>query len=122
MPRFLALFMGSRDSVHQEKWNALAPEEQARRSAEAMQAWGQWAERNKSAIHDIGSPLGKTLLASPQGIAPTQNTIVAYVIVEAPSHDAAALTFKDHPHFSISPGTGVEILQCLPLPGVSARQ
>jgi hypothetical protein len=116
MPRFLALYMGSQDSEAQRRWNALTDAERAERSKSAMAAWGGWVEKHKNAIVDIGSPLGKTLLADPAGIHRYKNTVAAYVIVEAPSHDAAASLFENHPHFAIFPGTSVEIMECLPLP------
>jgi len=122
MPRFLALYMGSLDTASQTEWNALSPEEQARRSDAAMQAWGEWVERHRDAIRDMGTPLGRTLLASPAGIAPTRNAITAYVIVEAASHEAAARLFENHPHFALFPGTGVEVLECLPMPGAAAAE
>jgi hypothetical protein len=80
-------------------------------------AWGQWVERHQAAIVDMGSPLGKTLMASPAGVTSTRNAVAAYVIVEATSHDEAARMFENHPHFSILPGRSVEILECLPMPG-----
>jgi len=117
MPRFLALYMGSATSSQQAEWNALTKQEQDERSQRGMAAWGAWVQQHRDAIRDIGSPLGKTLLASATGITPTRNGIAAYVIVEADSHEAAARMFEGHPHFSIFPGTCVEILQCLPMPG-----
>jgi len=43
--------------------------------------------------------------------------MAGYVIVQAESHEAAARLFENHPHFSIFPGAGVEIMECLPVPG-----
>lgn len=117
MPRFLALYMGTLDSEVQRAWDSLSDAEKADRSQRAMTEWGQWVERHQHVIRDMGSPLGKTLLASPDGISPTRNAIAAYVIVEATSHEEAAQMFRNHPHFAIFPGTGVEILECLPMPG-----
>jgi len=116
MPRFLALYMGTQNSEVQKAWDSLPEAEKAERSQRAMTEWGQWAERHSHVIVDMGAPLGKTLLASPEGISSTRNAIAAYVIVEADSHEEAAQMFKNHPHFAIFPGTGVEILQCLPMP------
>lgn len=118
MPRFLAIYMGTQDSEVQHQWDSLPEAEKADRSQRAMAAWGAWVEQHKHAIRDMGAPLGKTLLASPDGISPTKNAIAAYVIVEAASHADAARMFENHPHFSIFPGTGVEILECLPMPGM----
>lgn len=118
MPRFMALYMGTQDSAVQKAWNDLADAEKAERSQRAMTAWGDWVAQHQASIVDMGSPLGKTLLASPQGISTTKNAVAAYVIVEAASHEAAAEMFRDHPHFNIFPGTGVEILECLAIPGM----
>lgn len=118
MPRFMALYTGAPDSPAQRQWNALSPDQQAARNQQAMQAWGAWVERHRSAIVDMGAPLGKTLLADTDGIRTTTNAIAAYVIVEAADHEAAANMFLNHPHFAIFPGTGVEIMPCLPMPGM----
>ena len=66
---------------------------------------------------DPGAPLGRTLRASPAGISSMTNSLTAYVIVEAESHDAAAQLFEQHPHFAIFPGDSVEIMEVLPMPG-----
>ncbi len=118
MARFMALYIGSADSATQEQWAALGPDRQAERSQRAMQAWGEWVERNRDAIVDIGAPLGKTLLADLNGVSPTTNLVTAYVIVEAADHETAAEMFRDHPHFAIFPGSGVEIMPCMPMPGM----
>jgi hypothetical protein len=69
-----------------------------------------------AAIVDGGGPLGKTKRASSNGIEDTKNSMVAYVIVQAESHEAAARMFADHPHFAIFPGESVEIMECPPIP------
>lgn len=73
-------------------------------------------ETNQDSIVDIGTPLGKTKRISRQGIADTKSNIVAYVIVQADSHEAAARLFEKHPHFTIFPGDSVEVMECLPMP------
>ena len=117
MPRFVALYMGWDRPEDQVAWNALSAAEQGQRRQDGMIAWGQWLERYQATIVDMGSPLGKTLMASTAGITTTHNAITAYVIVEAASHEAAARMFENHPHFSVLPGRSVEILECLPMPG-----
>ena len=117
MPRFVALYMGWERPEDRAAWNALSAAEQAQRQQDGIVAWGRWVEQHRAAIVDMGSPLGKTLMASPAGIATTRNAITAYVIVEAASHEEAAQMFQEHPHFSILPGRSVEILECLPMPG-----
>jgi hypothetical protein len=39
------------------------------------------------------------------------------VVVSAESHAAAARLFEGHPHFTVFPGEGVEVMECLPMPG-----
>ena len=41
----------------------------------------------------------------------------AFAVVKAPSHEAAARMFENHPHFAIFPGERVEIMPVLPIPG-----
>jgi hypothetical protein len=66
---------------------------------------------------DAGGPLGKTKRVDGSGTADTSNNMAAYVIVQAETHDDAARMFEGHPHFTIFPGDGVEIMECLPVPG-----
>ena len=84
--------------------------------AKGMQAWGEWMARHAGRIVETGGPLGKTKKVSAAGIADTQNSLVGYVVVEADDHEAAARMFEGHPHFSIFPGDGVEVMPCLPIP------
>jgi len=85
--------------------------------AKGMQAWGAWMAAHAGQIVDVGGPLGKTKRVSAAGIADTSNNIAAYIVVEADSHEAAARLFESHPHFSIFPGDGVDVMPCLPIPG-----
>jgi len=112
MPRFLALFLGSPDNQP-----AAPPDEQT--IARGLAAWGGWMAEHASAIVDTGGPLGKTKKASRAGLSNTRNNVAGYVIVEAPSHDAAVKLFDGHPHFTIFPGDSVEVMECLPIPGGS---
>jgi hypothetical protein len=40
----------------------------------------------------------------------------AYTVVQADSQEAAAKLFQNHPHFTMFPGEGVEVMECLPMP------
>jgi hypothetical protein len=84
--------------------------------AKGMQAWSEWMARHSHRIVEGGGPLGKTKKVSASGIEDTHNHIAAFVVVEAEDHDAAARMFVGHPHFSIFPGDGVEVMPCLPIP------
>lgn len=106
MARFMAIYTG--------KPGAPAPDEAT--IAKGGQAWGEWMAKNASHIVETGGPLGKTKRVSKSGVADVANNIAAFVIVEAADHDAAAKMFLNHPHFSIFPGDGVDIMPCLPIP------
>ena len=81
-----------------------------------MDAWMKWAKEHAGSLVDGGTPLGKTKRVTKDGISDVRNNLAAYTIVEAESQDAAAKMFLNHPHFTIFPGDGVEIMECLPLP------
>jgi hypothetical protein len=117
MKTFMAIYIGSASSPARTSWDLLDDASRNARSTAAMQAWGEWVTRLGDAIVDIGTPLGRTLRVSPDGIGPTKNACTAYVIVRAESHEAAAALFRDHPHFTLLPGDSVEVMECLSLPG-----
>lgn len=110
MARFMAVYTGTPGA------RGAADLDQAT-IAKGMQAWGDWMARNAEAIYESGGPLGKTKKVSAAGIADAQNNIAGFVIVEAKDHDAAARLFEGHPHFTIFPGDGVEVMPLLPIPG-----
>ena len=109
MARFMAVYTGQPDS------NRAPPDQEAMAAGKA--AWHDWVRRYADRIVDGGGPLGKTKRVTASGVADARNNLAAYVIVEAESHEDAARMFEGHPHFSIFPGDGVEIMPCLPTPG-----
>lgn len=118
MKHFLAVYIGSADTRARSNWASLSEEERKERQAAGMKAWMEWGVRNAGAIVEHGAPLGKTKRASRDGIADSKNAMTGYVVVQAESHEAAAKLFENHPHFAIFPGDSVEIMECLPLPGL----
>ena len=115
MKRFLAIFTGTAERL--ARWKALPENERAAREDRGMQAWTTWAENHASDIVDQGAPLGTTKRVTEGGVADIHNQMAAYVVVQAASHEAAAKLFVGHPHFTIFAGDGVEIMECLPMPG-----
>jgi hypothetical protein len=107
MSRFMAVYTGTPGSTR--------PDEQT--IAKGMAAWQGWMQEHAGQIVDTGGPLGKTKRVDKSGIADARNNIAAYVVVEAADQDAAAAMFRNHPHFAIFPGDGVDIMPCLPIPG-----
>jgi hypothetical protein len=114
MKKFLAIYTGTEAALAQ--WKQLPEEKRKAREAQGMKAWMDWGTEHAGAIIDQGAPLGKTKRAAPQGVSDIRNAMAGYVIVQAESHEAAAKLFDNHPHFTIFPGDGVEIMECLPLP------
>ena len=113
MGKYVALFIGS---VSAQEKAERAPDLDGAAMASAMEAWGKWMADHASAIVEHGSPLGRTLRVSPDGVARHENRIVAYIIVEADSHEAAACMFENHPHFAMMPGDSIEVMECLSVP------
>ena len=114
MKKFMAIYTGT--SAGREAWDRLEAAERKHRETEGMKAWGEWMSANRARIVDTGGPLGKTKSISGAGVADIRNSMAAYVIVEAESHDAAARLFEAHPHFTFFPGHAVEVMECLPIP------
>jgi len=118
MKKFLAVYLGSDTGENYKKWEALDDAAREKHEASGMTGWMKWAEGNAKSLVDQGSPLGTTKLINAKGISETKNQIVAYTIVQAETHEAAAKLFLNHPHFMIFPGDSVEIMECLPIPGM----
>ncbi len=116
MKKVLAIYIGTPAALERTGWNKLDEEKRKEREAAGMQAWMDWGKTHAAAIVDVGTPLGKTKRASPEGTSDIKNVMVGYVIIQAQSHEAAAKLFENHPHFTIFPGDSVEIMECLPLP------
>jgi hypothetical protein len=114
---YLAVFTGSKTGQKAAAWAALTEAEREQRSQEGRVAWGAWMQKNHAVVLELGGPLGKTKKVSERGIEDITNQLAAFVAVRAESHEAAAKLFEKHPHFSIFPGDGVEIMPVKPLPG-----
>ncbi len=114
---YLAVFLGSKTSARRAAWDALPESDRRAKEREGMAAWKAWAEKHQGAIVSMGGPLGKTKKVSQAGIADMSNSMGAFTIVRADSHEAAARLFEGHPHFTIFPGDSVEIMPVLPIPG-----
>jgi hypothetical protein len=113
MKNYLAIFTGSPAGM--DAWSSLDATQRQEKEKAGMAAWKSWAEKQASIV-DQGAPLGKTKRVSTDGIGDIRNNMTAYTIVRADSQEAAARLFEQHPHFTIFPGDGVEVMECLPLP------
>ena len=113
---FLAVFLGGNGAAMQA-WNKLGEAERQARHEKGMESWGAWVEKYRDSIVEMGGPLGKTKTAGTHGVADTTNSMTAYTVVRAGSHDEAAAMFKDHAHFTFFPGETIDIMPVLPIPG-----
>ena len=116
---FLAIFLGSKTSPQMIAWNAMPAAERDAKMQHGMAAWHGWVDKHKSAIVEMGGPLGKTLKVDAKGVHEISNLLSGFTVVRAESHEAAARLFENHPHFAIFPGESVEIMPVLPIPGGS---
>lgn len=119
MKKFMAVFTGSPSALDKYREQFPDPEQRKARDQKGMDAWKKWAVAHEKSVVDHGAPLGRTKRVTKDGIADVRNNLAAFTIVEAASHEDAAKMFLDHPHFMIFPGDGVEIMECLPMPGMA---
>ena len=115
---FLAVYLGGgKSGSRMAAWNALPEAERRAKEQQGMAAWGAWVEKHHDVIVEMGGPLGKTKRVGAGGTTDIANLMTGFTVVRAPSHEAAAKLFENHPHFSIFPGEAVEIMPVLPIPG-----
>jgi hypothetical protein len=117
MKNYLAVFIGTKTSPKMTEFMAMEESKRKKLEASGMKAWGDWMAAHSGDIVASGGPLGKTKRASAQGVADVRNNMAGFVVVKAASHEAAAKMFEGHPHFTIFPGEGVEVMEVLPIPG-----
>ena len=116
MKNYLAVFLGKPKAM--DKWKAMPEAKRKQREKAGIEAWHKWVADHEDAIVEMGSPLGKTKRVDKKGITDTRNEIGAWTIVKAKSQQDAAKLFRNHPHFMIFPGDRVEVMECLPIPGM----
>ncbi len=116
MKTFLAIFTG--DASAMEKWMKQDEATRKEKEKKGVAAWKAWAEKNQKQILNMGGPLSKTKRVDVEGIRDVRNNIGAFTIVQAETQEAAAKLFLNHPHFTIFPGNGVEVMEVLPIPNL----
>lgn len=108
MPRFLAVYTMKPEAV--AAFRALPRSEQDAIDAAGLEAWGEWDRRNAAAIVGTDIMVGTTKRVTTSGIVDAHNQIAGFRIVEAADIAAAAALFQDHPHITIFPGDGVDVM------------
>ena len=73
-----------------------------------------WNAAHREVILHQGGPLGPTKRIDDAGaVSDVVNLLTVFMVVKAASHDEAARLFEDHPHMSIFPCDGVEVMPVL---------
>lgn len=108
MPRFLAVYTMKPEDF--AAFRSLTKAEQDAIDAEGVPRWVAWETGNAAAIVDRGGMVGKTTRVTKAGVTEARNPLCGYLIVEAETAEAAARLFLDHPHLTVFPGDGVDIM------------
>ena len=108
IPRFLAVYTMKPEDL--ASFRSLPKAEQDAIDAQGVRLWAAWEERNAASILDRGGMVGKTTRVTKHGVTEARNPFCGYLVVEAQTADAAARLFLDHPHLTVFPGDGVDIM------------
>ncbi|WP_165928311.1 hypothetical protein [Rhizobium sullae] len=111
MPRFLAVYTMKPEDL--ASFRSLPKAQQDAVDAVGIPRWVAWEEHNAAFILDRGGMVGKTTRVTKDGVAEAVNPFCGYLVVEAETADAAARLFQDHPHLTVFPGDGVDIMPFL---------
>lgn len=112
MKNFLAIFKCAENSIAHEAWKTLSHEEQHFRTEKGMKENNEWFEKHREQIVDKGGMLGNsTKLINRNGMKNIPSQMGYYLIIKATSHDEAAQMFESHPHFTLFPGDGIEVVE-----------
>lgn len=109
MNKYIVIFRIPVRSV--DDWTKnISPEERKKQGEQMMSDWKTWSEKNKAAIVDGGTPLGKTKTVTKDGIKDTRNDLNYMMTIQAASHDEAAKIVSDNPHLNI-PTSYVDVME-----------
>ena len=114
MNRFLAVYTMKPEDL--AAFRARPESEQEAIDTAGLKAWEEWNRRNAAAIIATDVMVGKTKRVTRSGIADAQNQICGFLTVEAADIAAAASLFKDHPHITIFPGDGIDVMPVVTKP------
>lgn len=108
MPRFLAVYTMKPEDV--ASFRNMPKADQDAVDAVGVREWAAWEEKNAAFILDRGGMVGKTTRVTRDGVSKAVNPFCGYLVVEAETAEAAAQLFRDHPHITVFPGDGVDIM------------
>ena len=93
-----------------DEWMKKDPKERQAAEEKMQKEWQQWSSDHAKMFDDTDAGVGRTKVVKPEGVSDTRNDVMLYATVEADSHEAAANTFKAHPHLQI-PRASIEIME-----------
>lgn len=108
MPRFVAVYTIKPEDP--AAFRARPKAEQAATDKAGLKAWEEWSRRHAAAIVATDVMVGRTRRVTKSGVVDGRNQIAGFVIVEADDIAAAASLFTDHPHITVFPGDGIDIM------------
>ncbi len=110
---FLAVFTSDKEGPRWKAWFAMSEEEQRTTAERGVAAVEAWDEAHRDVIVYQGGPLGATKRVVDGQIADHVNHLTVFMVVRAGSHDEAAALLANHPHCTIFPCDGVEVMPIL---------
>ena len=116
MKKFVVLYQSEAAAAGGSTAEAIAKASPEQMKA-GMALWQAWHAKCKDAILDLGAPLGGAMRVDASGAAAQHSAISGYSILQAESKDAAVKLMEGHPHFQM-PGSSIEILEVVPMPGM----
>jgi len=111
--RYLAVFTMDKTGPQWRAWHAMGEAERRARQEEGIAAVLAWDAAHRDVILYQGGPLGPTKRTTADGVADAVNLLTVFMVVRADSHEAAARLFEGHPHMTIFPCDGVEVMPIL---------
>lgn len=91
-----------------DAWMQLPEAERKSQEVQMEHEWNAWMKDHATLITETAG-VGKPKRITKDGVEDARNDIMMYSFIEAPSLEAAADIFKDHPHFGI-PGSWIEVM------------
>lgn len=112
--RYLAVFTSDKTGPQWRAWYAMSEDEKRAKDAIGLKALADWDEAHRDVIVYAGGPLGPTKRISAEGeVADIVNLLTVFMVVRAGSHEAAVKIFEGHPHMTLFPCDGVEVMPVL---------
>lgn len=110
---YLAVFTSDKTGPRWRAWYALSKAEQAETDRVGMAANTAWNAAHRDAIVYGGGGLGPTKRLTADGVSDIVNLLTVFMVVRAESHEAATRMFEGHPHLTVWPCDGVEVMPVL---------